>query len=91
MQLKELFDVLLEVADDDSKLRGGKHHGGKAREEDGDSIQPLNSQAGSRVCPVSFCKTGIEQSKDCAPVCRESCHDVGSVAMDTADNNNMFT
>ena len=90
MQLQELFDVLLEVADDDTKLRGSKHHGGKAREEDRDTIEPLNSQAGSRVSSVGFSKSSIEESKDCALVCRESCQDVGSVAVDTADNTNMF-
>ena len=73
--------MLLEVSDDDGKLRGGKHHGGKAGEEDRDTIEPLNSQAGSRVSSVGFGKSSIEESKDCAPVCRESGQDVGSVAV----------
>ena len=83
--------MLLEVADDDSKLRGSKHHGGKAREEDRNTIEPLNLNVGSRVSSMGFCKTSIEQSKDCAPVCRESCQNVGSVAVDTADDTNMFS
>ena len=83
--------MLLEVADDDCKLRGGKHHGGEAGEEDRDTIKPLDPDAGSRVSSMGFSNTGIEESKDCAPVCRESGQDVGIVAMDTADNTNMFS
>ena len=82
--------MLLEVANDDTKLSGGEHHGGQSREQDRDTIKPFNTQAGSRVGFVGSGKTCIEQSKDCAPVCRESCQDVGSVAVDASDNTHML-
>ena len=38
MELEELFNMLFEVADDESQIGWGKYHGGEPREQDGDSI-----------------------------------------------------
>ena len=40
---------------------------------------------------MSFCKTCVEQSTDGSSVGRESCEDVGFVAMNAADNTNMLS
>ena len=83
--------MLFEVATDEGKVSGGENHGGEPREQDRDSVQPFYTHAGSRVGSVGFCKTCVEQSKDGASVGRESCKDVGSVAVDAPDNTDMFS
>ena len=82
--------MLFEVANDEGKVGGGENHGGEPREQDRDSVQPFYTHAGSRVGSVGFCKTCVEQSKDGASVGRESCKDVGSVAVDASDNTHML-
>ena len=52
--------MLLKVADDDAKVWRREYHGGQTREQDRNAIEPLNTQAGSRIGSVGSGKTCTE-------------------------------
>ena len=56
VELEEPLHVLLEVPSEYRDIWGGEHKSCQAREEDGDAVESLNTDACCRVATMTPCK-----------------------------------